>query len=132
MQNSRFVDQVHAMEERAKAVGAPKLHYLWPDTHYIAEDLNASELERAAALGLRDRILMDLHTGATGAVALAERFFGNESDSLGGPGAMNLETNAQFHGMQRALTEALDLNSHFNAFFDSTTSGETASRMKGR
>ena len=46
--NSRFVDQVREMEARAAKVGvAHKLHYLWPDTHYIGEDLNQTELARA-------------------------------------------------------------------------------------
>eukprot|EP01046_Picozoa_sp_COSAG06_P036546 COSAG06_NODE_4039_length_4637_cov_1.773468_1_plen_73_part_00 len=36
---------------------------------------------------------------------------------------MNLEVNAQFHGMQRALTEAIDLNS-FLEYHPPSTSGE--------
>jgi hypothetical protein len=119
------------MEARAIAVGAPKMHYLWPDTHYIGRDLNASELSHAAGLGLKDRIVMDVHTGATGGVALARTFFNNASDSLGGAGAMNCEVNAQFHGFQRALTEALDLNSFLN-FSPQSTSGESLYKMKGR
>eukprot|EP01046_Picozoa_sp_COSAG06_P087044 COSAG06_NODE_33578_length_487_cov_1.760309_2_plen_69_part_01 len=54
--------------------------------------------------GMQDRLVMDLHTGSTGGVGLATTFFANTSQSDGGPGAMNLEVNAQFHGMQRALT----------------------------
>ena len=44
---------------------------------------------------------------------------------------MNCEVNAQFHGFQRALTEALDLNSFLN-FSPQSTSGESLYRMKGR
>merc|ERR1712079_692619 len=44
---------------------------------------------------------------------------------------MNCETNAQRHGMERALTEALDLNS-FLSYYPASTSGELLPRMKGR
>eukprot|EP01043_Picozoa_sp_COSAG02_P055931 COSAG02_NODE_6559_length_3495_cov_2.468492_1_plen_139_part_00 len=97
--NTRFVDQVKAMEARAVSVGMGKqLHYLWPDTHYIGVDLNHTELERAKGLGLQDRLVMDLHTGSTGGVGLAQAFFTNLTQSDGGAGTMNLEVNAQFHG----------------------------------
>ena len=130
--NSLFVDQVKAMEERALSIGLPhKLHYLWPDTHYIGEDLNATELARAKALGLQDRLVMDLHTGPTGGVPLAQAFFANSTQSAGGAGVMNCETNAAVHGMQRALTEAIDLNAFFN-YSPKSTSGEDLPRVKGR
>eukprot|EP00937_MAST-01D_sp_MAST-1D-sp2_P006106 g6106.t1 len=126
--NSRFVDQVRAMEARAEKVGvAGKLRYLWPDTHYIGEDLNRTELLRAAALGLNDRLLMDVHTGPTGGVPLAQAFFANATQSFGGPGVMNLETNAATHGMQRALTEALDLNAFLTYSPPSTSPPTSAS-----
>ena len=85
--------QVKAMEERAKSVGmADHLHYMWPDTHYIAEDLNRSMLVRANALGLSDRLVMDLHTGPTGGVPLAKAFFNNLTQTGGGgAGAINAE-----------------------------------------
>lgn len=131
--NSRFVDQVKAMEDRAASLGmARQLHYLWPDTHYIAQDLNRSELERAKALGLQDMLLMDVHTGATGGVALAEKFFANASASDGGAGVMNCETNAAHHGMSRALTEAIDLNAFLSYRSPPSTGGEALPRMKGR
>lgn len=130
--NRRFVDEVQAMEARAISLGLEqKLHYLWPDTHYIGEDLNSSELARAKALGLKDRLVMDLHTGATGGVPLSQAFFENATQSAGEPGTMNCEVNAATHGMDRALTEALDLNSFFN-YNPKSTSGEQAPRLKGR
>eukprot|EP00935_MAST-01C_sp_MAST-1C-sp1_P000128 g128.t1 len=135
--NSRFVDQVREMEARAAKVGvAHKLHYLWPDTHYIGEDLNQTKLARAKALGLQDRLLMDVHTGPTGGVPLAQAFFANATQSDGGAGVMNLETNACNHGMIRALTEAIDLNA-FLTYYPPSTGGGSAgpdglSRMKGR
>ena len=76
-------------------------------------------------------MLQDLHTGSTGGVALAQAFFANVTQSDGGAGAMNLEVNAKFHGMQRALTEAIDLNA-FLEYSPASTSGEALYRLKGR
>ena len=55
----------------------------------------------------------------------------NNTQSDGGGGVMNCETNAATHGMQRALTEALDLNA-FLGYYPVSTSGEALPRMKGR
>ena len=46
--NPFFVDQVAAMEERAKAVGAPPLHYMFPDNG----GMNADDIAKFLALGL--------------------------------------------------------------------------------
>ena len=92
------------MEERAKSVGmADHLHYMWPDTHYIGEDLNQSMLARANALGLKDRLVMDLHTGHTGGVPLAKAFFDNETQTGGGgAGAVNAEVAELFCDIEDA------------------------------
>eukprot|EP00912_Choanoflagellata_sp_UC4_P000801 UC4_evm1s504 len=61
--NSRFIDQVIAMEKRASDIGIKDfLYYIWPDTKYIGDDLNISELARANALNLGKRLVMDVHT----------------------------------------------------------------------
>ena len=65
--------------------------------------LNATDLAKAAKLGLGDHLVADLHVGATGAVAEAEKFFAGET---AGAGAINCEVNAGIHTVLRGLTEA--------------------------
>ena len=65
--------------------------------------LNATDLVKAAKLGLGDHLVADLHVGATGSVAEAETFFAGET---AGAGAINCEVNAGIHTVLRGLTEA--------------------------
>merc|ERR1719203_1804438 len=65
----------------------------------------------AAALGLGDRLIWDIHVMSGGATAIAEEFFRRAAD---GWGAINLETNYGDHTVRRMLGEAQDLNLHFN------------------
>ena len=108
--NTRFVEQVKAMEERATALGMPsELYYLWPSN---GPYLNATDLAKAEALGLGEHLVIDVHSLATGATALAEKLFAGPPKTTAA--AINCETNAQLHTMARAMTEAVDLNSFFN------------------
>lgn len=108
--NPFFVEQVAAMEQRAKAVGAPPLHYMFPSNG----GLNPADIAKYQALGLpADRYMPDLHVGAGGAVGAARGLFG------GNPAfpqsAINCETNAGSHDQTRALNEAADLIDFFTA-----------------
>eukprot|EP00928_Gymnodinium_smaydae_P075106 TRINITY_DN58111_c0_g1_i1.p1 TRINITY_DN58111_c0_g1~~TRINITY_DN58111_c0_g1_i1.p1 ORF type:complete len:673 (+),score=94.79 TRINITY_DN58111_c0_g1_i1:51-2069(+) len=123
--NPRFVDQVRAMEARAAAVGVRgQLSYIlsngagnqsWPDVQQAKE---------AAALGLGDRLIWDIHLDGGGATRLADYFFANSSYDTWG--AMNLETNYGDHTVQRMLNEAQDLNLHFS-YANPRLRGRTAS-----
>eukprot|EP01052_Picozoa_sp_SAG31_P004253 SAG31_NODE_175_length_21352_cov_3.981508_3_plen_154_part_00 len=107
--NSNFVEEVAAMEARAKAVGVPrKLHYLFPDN----TGLKPGDAAKAKALGLGDQLLVDLHNGAEGGA--------NEIDSVVNMtdmeswGVLNGETNCGDHTVKRMLEEAADLNMYFS------------------
>ena len=60
--NTKFVEQVKAMEARAVEVGVGgKLSYIWPSHYaYNFSFLNATNALRAEELGLKDRILNDV------------------------------------------------------------------------
>ena len=106
--NTRFVEQVAAMEAKATELGMPKtLYYLFPENSY----LNATDLAKAEALGLGEHLVVDLHVGATGAPAAAAQFFTTTTSTAS---AINCEVNARIHTMHRALTEAIDMNDFFN------------------
>ena len=110
--NPNFVDQVAAMEARANAIGAPPLHYVFPENL----GLTATDAQRAVDAGLPiDRILPDLHVNAGGAVEQATQIFTNPPVPGFNQGAFNGETNTGTHDMQRALTEAADLIDYFTA-----------------
>ena len=112
--NPNFVDQVIAMEARARAPGvaAPPLFYIFPTNN----GLNAEEAARAVAAGLPvERIAPDLHVGAGGAVAAARALFANPPAPGFAQGAVNQETNAGTHDLTRALDEAADLIDFFTA-----------------
>jgi hypothetical protein len=120
------------MEARADMVGVKgKLHYLFPSGwNAKPQGVNATDAPKAAALGLGDRLLCDLHVtiwGQSGAVSGelfdgaqdllddggVNRFQGVLASNTTGPqgwGAMNLETNCGDHTHRRALEEAFDLN----------------------
>jgi hypothetical protein len=120
--NHLFLEQVRAMEARAAAVGIPAtLHYIFPDNPYLNK---GDDLAQAEAMGLRDRLITDLHVGATGGVAMARQLFAGMNTTAG---AMNAEVNAGIHTMERALTEAVDLNAFFNF-----GAGPEGGRVKGR
>lgn len=100
------------MEQRAAEVGAPPLHYMFPDNG----GLNAADAQRAVQLGLPvARIMPDLHVGAGGAVEAAASLFANPPISGFNQSAINCETNAGTHDMRRALDEAADLLDWFTA-----------------
>ena len=104
--NSAFVDQVIAMEQRAKQIGKPAFfNYIFPSNL----GLNATDRARVTAAGLDEtRILADWHVGYGGAVEDAASMFATNGVAFKG-GAVNLETNAATHTMQRALAEASDI-----------------------
>jgi hypothetical protein len=120
-----WVEQVVAMEARAKAVGAPPLRYMFPDNG----GLNAADAARLLALrgpGIAPRVLPDLHVGAGGAVEAAAGLFANPPVPGFNQGAINAETNAGTHDLQRALDEASDLIDWF------TSSTNTTDRLYAR
>ena len=110
--NPYFVEQVAAMEARAKAVGAPPLRYMFPQNGGV----NAADAARMLAVVGADvvpRILPDLHVGAGGAVQAAAALFANPPVPGFNTGAINAETNANTHDLKRALDDASDLITWF-------------------
>ena len=104
------------MENKARELGIGKtLYYLFPQNGF----LNDADIRKAAALQPRldSQLLADLHIGGGGAVASAEALFSSRNLTQAGLeiGAANAETNANAHAFVRAMTEAADLNSWFNA-----------------
>ena len=97
------------MEARAAAIGKPNFfNYIFPSNL----GLNSTDRARAKAMQLDEsRILADLHVGYGGAIEQADAMFKTNSLDHGGfqGGAVNLETNAATHTMQRALAEATDI-----------------------
>ena len=101
------------MEAASAAVASPPLRYMFPSN----SGLNAADAARllAAAPSVVPRILADLHVGAGGAVEAAAGLFANPPTPGFAQGAINAETNAGTHGLQRALDEAADLIDWFTA-----------------
>ena len=70
--NDQFVEQVAAIEARAKKIGiSAELQYIFPQNM----GMNATDSARAEALGLGDRLLTDIHDGSGGGVRIAEKVF---------------------------------------------------------
>ena len=110
--NPFFVEQVAAMEAKSKAVGSPPLYYMYPQNGGV----DAAQAQALLSLGVDPaRILPDLHVGAGGAVAEAAGLFANPPVAGFMQGAINAETNAGTHDLQRALDEAADLIAWFTA-----------------
>ena len=125
--NSNYVDQVEAMEAKARELGMGKtLHYMFPQNNF----LNAEDVSKASKLSPRvdSQMLADIHIGGGGAVGSATKLF----DELGDfqAGAVNAETNAGTHVFSRAMSEALDLNDWFNS--DMVTTDPSKSRLHFR
>ncbi len=95
------------MEARAKAVGAPPFHYMFPQNGGVNARDAAAIL--ATMPDVVPRILPDLHVGAGGAVEAAASMFNAPPVPGFNQGAINAETNAGTHDMTRALNEAADL-----------------------
>ena len=112
--NSQYVEQVAAMEARASKLGmAGKLTYMFPDNGF----LNSTDIAKAKKLSPRidSSMVVDIHVGGGGAVEASQALFTeHEAEGLMF-GAVNAETNAKSHTMQRALSEGTDLNDWFNA-----------------
>ena len=114
--NENYVEQVAAMEQKARQLGIGKtLFYMFPQKTF----LNDSDIKKAAALKPRvdSQMVVDLHVGAGGAVGAAQKLFASANLTSVGlrVGAVNAETNANTHTFERALFEAADLNDWFNA-----------------
>ena len=107
-----WVEQVAAMEARAKALGphVPPLRYVYPSPSGLPQ----ADRSKARAAGLPlERLLADVHVGSGGAVARAAALFA--ADPTFPQGALNGETNAGTHDLGRALAEAIDLIAFFTA-----------------
>ena len=117
--NPDFVEQVAAMEARAaklngaQGAGAvPPMRYMVP----FNSGLSAADAQRALDAKLPvERILPDVHVGAKGAVEAAAKLFASPPVPGFNQGAINCETNAGSHDLQRALDEAADLIDWFTA-----------------
>lgn len=108
--NEQFVEQVAAMEARAKKVGVGgKLKYIFPSNG----GLNPADTIKAKALGIDAQMAADIHVGGGGGVEVAIADFKMEGDFK--ISAINQETNAGTHDQARAMSEAADLNDFFNA-----------------
>jgi len=118
--NAAYVDQVQAMETKAKSLGKT-LYYMFPTN----EGVNSSDASKAQSLGLPiDRLMPDIHVGGGGAVETAIADFNalpNFPQS-----AINCETNAGTHTQSRAMQESLDLMDWFN------TIAPIEPRLRGR
>jgi len=98
------------MEARAKAVGAPPFRYMFPTNGYSGVD--AADAIKAVAAGLPiERILVDLHEGAGGAVGHATALFANPPIPGFNQGAINCETNGKTHDVSVGTEAALAVNS---------------------
>ena len=109
-----FVEQVAAMEERAKLLrNVPPLHYMFPAGNHNLDTPERQAEAKAAGLPI-ERLMPDVHVGPSGAVEAAAELF-----AKAGPGfpmsAINCETNAGSHDLLRALNEAADLIDWFTA-----------------
>eukprot|EP01043_Picozoa_sp_COSAG02_P009065 COSAG02_NODE_302_length_25234_cov_43.365307_5_plen_132_part_00 len=104
-----FVEQVAAMEERAKTLGphVPKLHYMFPAGNSNLDTPEAQAKAKAAGLPI-ERLMPDVHVGASGAVEAAAALFAKAGPAFP-MSAINCETNAGSHDLLRALNEAADL-----------------------
>jgi alpha-L-arabinofuranosidase len=108
--NDQFVEQVAAMEARAKQVGVGgQLKYIFPSNG----GLNPADTIKAKALGMDAQMAADIHVGGGGGVAVAVADFKAEGDFT--ISAINQETNAGTHDQGRAISEAADLNKFFSA-----------------
>ncbi len=108
--NTRFVAQVGAMEERARALGlGGRLRYIFPQSG----GLRGADVAAARALGIDAQIVTDIHVGASGAIDEATNLF--RGDPAFRQSAVNLEVNAGSHTHGRALLEAADLNAFLGA-----------------
>ena len=110
--NTRFVEQVAAMDARAKTIpslNGTKLTYIFPDNGGV----RGADVDKAKKLGIDAQIAADIHVGADGGLAQASNLFASHPDFH--TSAVNLETNGGTHAHSRALQEAADLNTFFNA-----------------
>jgi hypothetical protein len=123
--NPNFVQQVAAMEARAKAVGAPPLRYMYPQNGGLSA-ADAARLLATVGADVVPRILPDLHVGAGGAVEAAAALFAHPPVPGFDTGAINAETNANTHDLKRALDEAADLIDWFT--YDTAVTGRLYAR----
>jgi hypothetical protein len=114
-QNPFFVEQVAAMEARAKSLGphVPKLYYMFPAGNHNFDTPQSRAQAKAAALPI-ERLMPDVHVGASGAVEAAAALFEQAGPAFP-MSAINCETNAGSHDLLRALNEAADLMDWMNS-----------------
>lgn len=106
--NGHFVEQVKALEKRANELGLNNtFHYIFPDN--IGP--NAKDAAAASALGLGERLVVDIHSGPFDGLSRSQKIFNAESTKTWG--VINLETNCGTHDMGRALDEARGMNVFF-------------------
>jgi len=118
--NAAFIEQVEAMEAKAQDLKLQEeILYMFPSgPPTFSSFLNSTDLARAARLSrsfptILSRMAADIHVSTGGAVPLAKQLFELTGDFP--VGAVNGEVNGGFHHMTRAMQEASDMLSWFNA-----------------
>jgi hypothetical protein len=100
--NNDFVEQVQAMEAKAKAIGVPrKIYYLFPDN----AGMSAADAAKAKALGLGDQLLVDLHNRAEGGAGEIDKVV--KMTNMEDWGVLNGETNCGDHTVRLRLLLSL-------------------------
>jgi len=113
--NNNYVEQVTAMESKARELGIGKtIHYMFPSKGGVGF-LNAADIAKASKLSPRidEQMVADLHVFMSGAVEQANAIFSANPDFK--MGVVNAEINAGTHSFERAMVEAADLNDWFNS-----------------
>ena len=103
------------MEARAMSLGphVPKLHYMFPAGNHNFDTPQSRAQAKAAGLPI-ERLMPDVHVGASGAVEAAAALFEQAGPTFP-MSAINCETNAGSHDLLRALNEAADLMDWMNS-----------------
>lgn len=121
--NPDYVQQITAMEEKRREIGAPELYYMFPTNDGYSSSM-AQQLLQLGGQELLSRTLPDCHVWEGGGVECATTDF----QALAGYNIsfINAEVNAQHSDVRRAITEAADLQDWFNM------NASLQSRMRAR
>lgn len=105
------------MEAKAKELGhANEFYFMNPNN---AKWLKPEDAAKVEAIGIKDHAVMDIHLGDGGGVEIAKEMFSAYPNYT--MGAVNAEVNAGIHTMERAMTEATDMNDWMNCWEEECT-----------